>query len=212
MIKSKFVRAFILGIGLTVFSSTAAFAATDIGAGQSGVIGVEGKTVQAEPTIDSDLLQKQGEIDAYVFKTHTSEIADKGITVTHTGPMDNYVEIGITPYSEESAEYFYGIFGKDKVKVVEGQQAVLMIAPADAPDAPPVMDPDKAVSSQDEMAINTAGNLPLYATDTVTTTSAENAASAGMSSAMLVMVIAGVAVVLGGGAILVMRRLKPAGR
>ena len=46
--------------------------------------------------------------------------------VTHTGPRDGFIEIGITPYSEEYAGYLYGIFGSDMVKVVEGQQAVTL--------------------------------------------------------------------------------------
>ncbi|MDD3840694.1 MAG: hypothetical protein PHP06_09025 [Clostridia bacterium] len=35
----------------------------------------------------------------------------------------NYVEIGIMPYNQENAEYIYDILGRDRVKVVEGQQA-----------------------------------------------------------------------------------------
>jgi hypothetical protein len=37
--------------------------------------------------------------------------------------MDTYVEIGIASYTDEKAEYLYGIFGRDMVKVVEGEQA-----------------------------------------------------------------------------------------
>lgn len=72
------------------------------------------------------MLDKQQQIDKYVFEDHAQDIADKGITITHTAPMDTYVEIGITPYTDENADYLYGIFGKDTVKVVEGVQAVLL--------------------------------------------------------------------------------------
>ncbi len=49
-------------------------------------------------------------------------------------PRDGFIEIGITPYSEEYAGYLYGIFGSDMVKVVEGQQAVTLPLAAGEPD------------------------------------------------------------------------------
>lgn len=72
------------------------------------------------------ILQKQQEVDQYLFEEHSQEIKEKGITVTNTGPQDGYVEIGITPFNEENANYLYGIFGKDKIKIVEGIQANTM--------------------------------------------------------------------------------------
>lgn len=124
MIGSKFAKVLILGISITVFSSGAAFAA-DPGSGQSAV-------VEAQQTvIEKELLEKQKEIDLYVFEQHAKEIADKGFMVTHTAPIDNYVEIGITPYNEANADYLYKAFGKELVKVIEGQQAVTMEFAAD---------------------------------------------------------------------------------
>lgn len=79
-----------------------------------------GTALAASP---QDMLKKQKDIDEYLFEDHKDEIAAMGITVTHTAPMETYVEIGITPYSEESANYLYGIFGEDVVKIVEGEQA-----------------------------------------------------------------------------------------
>ncbi len=48
--------------------------------------------------------------------------------MTHTAPFVIYVEIGITPLNDENAAYLYGIFGKDKVKVVDGQKVITMSA------------------------------------------------------------------------------------
>jgi len=75
--------------------------------------------------ISEEILQKQMEIDKYLFEDHIEEITKKGFNVTHTGPFDTYVEIGITPYNEENANYLYNIFGEGKIKVVEGQAAEL---------------------------------------------------------------------------------------
>lgn len=75
---------------------------------------------------DNAMIDKQAEIDKYVFEEHADEIEKKGFIVIHTGPFDNYVEIGISPFTQENADYLYEIFGREHVKVVEGQQAQLM--------------------------------------------------------------------------------------
>jgi hypothetical protein len=84
---------------------------------------------------EDSILAKQKEIDQYVFVQHKEDIAAKGMTVTSTAPQDGYVEVAITPYNDANAEYLYGIFGKDKVKVVEGQRAVLFGTAATAASA-----------------------------------------------------------------------------
>jgi len=118
-----------------------------------------------QPPENSAVFQKQSEINQYVFEQHKQEIGAKGFTVTHTGPMDAYVEVGITPYSEENAKYLYGIFGGDMVKVVEGQQAVLLAADGNAaePAAPPVAD-ISATSAREESAKNPTIPFPLIYT------------------------------------------------
>ncbi len=89
-----------------------------------GISGAE--EVHAQTSTNGALLEKQSEIDAYVFEKHADELAEKGIHVTSTGPVGNVVEIGIADYTDEKADYLYGIFGQELVKVVEGQQAVLL--------------------------------------------------------------------------------------
>ena len=73
-----------------------------------------------------ELYHKHREIDRYVFDDHAEELRLKGFGVTHTGPRDGFIEIGITPYSEEYADHLYEIFGSEMVKVVEGRQAVTL--------------------------------------------------------------------------------------
>lgn len=73
---------------------------------------------------EKDLFLKQSEIDKTVFEEKAAEIAEMGFTVTNTGVIDGAVEIGITPYDESFAEYLYGLFGKDGVRVVEGLQSI----------------------------------------------------------------------------------------
>lgn len=101
--KNKLFLSIILGICLSVISTANVFADSN-----------------------STVLEKQKEIDTYIFEDHHAEIAEMGITVTHTAPLENEVEIGITPYNEENANYFYELFGENNVKVVEGQQATTL--------------------------------------------------------------------------------------
>lgn len=77
---------------------------------------------------DTNLSELHQEIDAYVFEENKGEFPDLGVSVTHTGPMEDVVEIGITPYSEESAKHFYDKFGNDNISVVEGQLATTLAA------------------------------------------------------------------------------------
>ncbi|MGE5629466.1 MAG: hypothetical protein ACM3TR_00040 [Caulobacteraceae bacterium] len=86
-------------------------------------------TAQIQQVKNQDVLvQKQNEIDQYIFEQHKDEFAKLGFTVTNTGvdPVHKWVEVGITPYTAENADYIYNIFGKDMVKVTEGVQAVTL--------------------------------------------------------------------------------------
>jgi hypothetical protein len=72
----------------------------------------------------NSMIEKQKEIDQFIFVEKKEELAQKGITVSTTSPLENYVEIGITPFTEENASYFYDEFGKDTIKVVKGMQNI----------------------------------------------------------------------------------------
>jgi hypothetical protein len=114
--KSIFIHTLILSFCLTFISAGTVFASSE----NSKVLSTQ------NTSSESALLKKQQEIDKYVFEDHGKEIEAKGFKVTNTGQIKDYVEIGITPYSEANADYLYKIFGKDKVKIVEGMQAQLL--------------------------------------------------------------------------------------
>lgn len=236
MIRSKFIRALVLGMCLTVFSSTAAFADTDANqatmvqeqqAGSvkdtevergNGVDSVDvvqpsdGKGTAAEPDqvlpvksdspdasvssiapdapqISDEMLKKQSEIDQYLFEQHKEEIAGMGFSVTHTAPTDEYVEIGITPFNEENAEYLYKAFGRDMVKVVEGMQATTM-------------------------EIQTLGGetAELYSANVVSAQADDSSAAKSTASSAIMLSIAAAVAVLLVGTLIYTRRQKMAGR
>lgn len=130
MIKNKAAKALIIGTCLVASSMASVYADTD---------NVEIKPAIVEKAADDSqimeiqilsaenndaLSQKQREIDEYVFERNAKELEEKGITITHTGVVGDFVEVGITPFDVKSADYLYDIFGEDMVRVVAGEQAV----------------------------------------------------------------------------------------
>lgn len=244
MIRSKFAKAFVLSMCLSLFSAAAVNAAVKEG-GQPGTAEGGGnvgttmmtadpdKAVSSPAIINGDILKKQNEIDTYLFKEHSKEIEQKGITVTYTIPYEDHVEIGIMPMNSENAEYLYSIFGKDKVKVVEGQLISVMDTPEPAPDqvgqgssaGSPGMsiEPYAALDNKDgvrnEAAAGAAGDGRIYKTADgvndaevyMTTAGAENATPRANAAMMITLGTAAAAVVLGGTAIL-LRKRKAAAR
>ena len=109
-------------IAITVCVASPAFA-TDISSDEQARIDQRLEEIEG-----NELLELQWEIDQYLFISHPEDIADAGFTVTHTSAKEdeNYVEIGITPFTEDNADFIYQIFSRDQIKVVEGEQAVLL--------------------------------------------------------------------------------------
>lgn len=210
MLKSKLLKSLIVGIALVMVFSTAALADTDTDGGEEFTIQIESvKESQAVDGVSDEILEKQKEIDKILFKDNLEKIREKGFTVTHTAPMEDYVEIGIAPYSEENANYIYELIGKDKVKVIEGEQAVLYDT-GDAPDAP-----DAAVShpaNQTAPSSDRAEDTPLVVEDAVaiktTVDEAESSPVAkSASSSMYILYILGGLIVVAG-AVLALRRAR----
>ena len=127
MMKSKLVKAIMLGMCVSVLSTGVVFA-------ESSFCQV-GESVSQQSNDEDSLTLKQKEIDQYVFDEYAKEIQEKGIIVTYTGVVDNFVEIGISPYNVTNAKYLYKIFGSELVKIVEGEEISLMSTSLIAPDA-----------------------------------------------------------------------------
>lgn len=160
MLKAKIRKVLILGTCFTLLSSGTAFASGGgiepatlpdqkpaeilITDGQPGDILYDlppdspnravSYSTQGQGDIDDVILEKQKEINSYLFEEHRGEIKEMGFQVTHTGSLADCVEIGITPYNEENANYLYEIFGEEGVRVVEGQQARLLTTSEEAVD------------------------------------------------------------------------------
>jgi hypothetical protein len=117
MLKSKLMKALMLGICMSALTTGVAFAQ------MKAQTEADKGTVQSEA--ESRLYEKQKEIDQYVFTDHADEMAKLGFTVNYTGVSGDVVEIGISPYSDKNADYLYGLFGKDGVSVIAADENVL---------------------------------------------------------------------------------------
>lgn len=117
MFRSKLLKVMAFGLCMSALISGTAFAQS-----------IEGSAPTSRGELSSEdkaLFDKQLEIDRYLFADHVKEIEEKGIIVSYTGVADTYVEIGISPYTDKNTNYLYELFGKDIVKVVKAEQAVL---------------------------------------------------------------------------------------
>ncbi|NLK85972.1 MAG: hypothetical protein GX279_00570 [Clostridiaceae bacterium] len=244
MIRSKAIKALIVGLGLSMALSTAAFAEklpdeemkiqiTSIGkttealppdamvssdgqvilpkagtdAAVSGLTGAgtNGSSGSIEPAMAADavireMYDRQLEADRYLFADHTEEIAAKGITVTHTSATNEYVEIGIIPFNEENADFIYQALGKDKIKVVEGVQAVTMDIGL-AADGSEALEA-QLYSTEAEILTTTADDSRVYMTAAPVSAPVES-----QNATSVIIAIAAAAVLLGG-ALLLTRRMK----
>jgi uncharacterized protein YdaT len=244
MFRSKMAKGFIMGLGLAVALSTAAFAEkvpeeemriqiTSIGeeaealppdaplsddgqvipkeprndAAVSGLAGAgsDGSPVSIEPSaaasnVNKQMYDKQLEADRYLFADHTDELAAKGITVTHTSVTNGYIEIGIIPFNDENAGFIYKALGKDKIKVVEGVQAVAQDI-GQAADGSEIYEAELYDLAEDA-AVIADEDQRVYMTANTVSAPAESVDQ----TTVLAMIAA--AVVLLGGTLLVTRRMK----
>ena len=108
MRKLKLFRVLLLSACMVALSSTVALASQ-----------TEDKNASSSVVQNTGITNKQIEIDQFLFDTGAKEIEKLGFRITSTLPVDNYVQIGISPYSDANAEFLYNKFGKDAIKVVE---------------------------------------------------------------------------------------------
>ncbi len=77
--------------------------------------------------LDEEMYEAQAEIDRILFEQNNAkDLEAKGIYVTHTSTLGDYVEVGITPYTPENADVVIKLLGKDNVRVVEGVKAEIL--------------------------------------------------------------------------------------
>ncbi len=118
MFQKRLFKILSLSLSLSVASMGLAFADTT----QSLV-----RPISIEVTAEEEALnEKQADIDKILFEKYAKDLEEKGIAVTHTGAIENSIEVGITPYTPENADIVNKLIGDDTVKVVEGTMAVTL--------------------------------------------------------------------------------------
>ncbi len=127
MIKRKLFKILSFSLALTVSSIGFAFAETNENLDAPVSIQIT--------AVDEAMYEAQAEIDKLLFEqNYAKDLDEKGIFITHTGTVDDYVEVGITPYTPENADAVIKLLGKDNIKIVEGIQAVTLQYNSDNPE------------------------------------------------------------------------------
>jgi len=209
MFRTKFAKGFIIGLGLAMALSSAVYA--EKAPEEEFTIQITGAEAGELPpdmpvSSDDQIYLKQLEADRYLFADHADEIAARGITVTHTVPTDDYVEIGITPYNEENADFIYQVLGKDRIKVVEGIQAITFNTGA-AADGREIYNAE--LYSEDAKTVSAPVEDQVVS---ITADAVSAPADPAVSAAALTAAIAVASIILAGGILLTARRMKAAKR
>ena len=138
MIRKKLFKIISLSLALSVSSIGFAFAETKENLDEPVSIQIT--------AADEALYEAQAEIDKLLFEqSYAKDLEEKGISITHTATVDDYVEVGITPYTPENADVFIKLLGKDNVKVVEGIQAEILQYSPDNPIDPAELADDSQI-------------------------------------------------------------------
>jgi hypothetical protein len=72
-----------------------------------------------------ELYQRQSEIDKLLLEDNAKKIEKLGFMINSTGVVEDTIEIAISPFKEEYADFIYELVGKDKIKVIEMDQSIL---------------------------------------------------------------------------------------
>jgi hypothetical protein len=123
----KYIKMISLSLCLTIATTGMAFADTSTDSVLTTLDEpVSNTPIEVEVKVDEKIYNKQVEIDNVLFKDGSSVLESKGINITHTGLVNDYIEIGIEPFNEENANMIYDLVGKDLIKVVEGTMAITL--------------------------------------------------------------------------------------
>ena len=138
MIRKKLFKIISLSLALSVSSIGFAFAETKENLDEPVSIQIT--------AADEAMYEAQAEIDKLLFEqSYAKDLEEKGISITHTATVDDYVEVGITPYTPENADVVIKLLGKDNVKVVEGIQAEILQYSPDNPIDPAELADDSQI-------------------------------------------------------------------
>lgn len=146
-------------------------------------------TPASSEAADNSLVKRQDEVNKVLFEDKSSDLESKGISIMHTTPVEDYIEVGILPYNDENVKYIYSLTGEDKVKVVEGKEPELMAT--------------SGIATDGEMTATEEGNVKtVSATDTTAGNKEKESEN--------ILPIAGVAAVavLIGGAVVISQKKK----
>lgn len=146
MIRRNLIKTFAFGLCMSALFAGGINTNTAFAQSIGGETSAYGGAVSYE---DKILFETQAEMDQFLFVKHVKEIEAMGFKVIYTGVADTYVEVGITPYKQEYADFIYDEFDSGLVKVVDAEAAVTYSVPKDAPDVMPVGEDNEKAPEMD---------------------------------------------------------------
>ena len=222
MIKKNLLKTVMLGVCMAALTTGSAYAtlAQDTTPSATEDMSAETKALYA----------KQEEIDSILFKANAKEIEKRGFMINYTGVVEDYIEIGISPFNDENAKFIYELVGKDGIKVIEFDESILyatgaapdVVTDADV-DTDVVVDKEEAAEDADTQASvddkevqiqieSTTDDLnneeKVYKTTSAdgeeirTVSASDESDKDGVSAPMVVLAIVGGAALVGGGVLL----------
>ncbi len=202
MIKKNLLKVVMLGLLMAAITTSSAYATLAQNTTPSLTEEVSDQT--------KALYSKQGEIDKLLFETNAKEIDKLGFMINYTGVVEDNIEIGISPYNEDNANYIYELVGKDGVKVIEFDQSVIYASGA-APDtateesvtdAEVIMDNEDIAVDSDQAVTSTDDGVD----DKGVQIQIESTATDDVSTMIIVLSIVGGLALLGGAVLLINKK------
>lgn len=120
MFNKKLFKILSLSLSLSIASMGFAFAETQPAKAPSEEVSIKLMAPNEAMNV------KQAEIDKLLFEDNAKVLEEKGISIIYTVAVDDIIEVGITPYTPENADYVSKLIGKENVDISEGVMAVTL--------------------------------------------------------------------------------------
>lgn len=76
--------------------------------------------------IDEALIEKLEAVSKILLEEKADQLKDEGISILYISPMESSLEVGILPFTPETADFVSELIGDDSVRIVEDMQPELV--------------------------------------------------------------------------------------
>lgn len=120
MFNKKLFKILSLSLSLSIVSMGFAFAETQPAQEPNEQVSI--RLMAPNEAMDT----KQAEVDKLLYEDNAKVLEEKGISIVYTVAVGDIIEVGITPYTPENADYVSKLIDKENVDISEGIMAVTL--------------------------------------------------------------------------------------